>query len=244
MTVSVKSLQKQLIAAVAMVLVAMIALGSSTYAWFASNTKVEATGANVTATTVKALLIDTTNFGGLSTVPLAADNNPAAAMWPVTDTNDTSNKVLTFTKLTSDQMTKVAANGTTSETAATSTTEDYFHDTVYLKLDGEGTGATETIKVTPTMSYTGGSSGTAKDIYKAVHVAVYDVAAGSFIEFDMGSASLGTAVSAQDLGTLSYNTTASQYEVYAWIDGPDENCFNANTGSLQNFSINLAFEIK
>lgn len=49
MTVSVKSLQKQLIAAIAMVLVAMIALGSSTYAWFAANTKVEATGLSVTA---------------------------------------------------------------------------------------------------------------------------------------------------------------------------------------------------
>ena len=51
MTVSVKSLQKQLIAAVAMVLVAMIALGSSTYAWFAQNTTVTADTLSVTATT-------------------------------------------------------------------------------------------------------------------------------------------------------------------------------------------------
>lgn len=47
---TVKSLKKQLMAAIAMVLVATIALGSSTYAWFASNNKVSATGMQVQAT--------------------------------------------------------------------------------------------------------------------------------------------------------------------------------------------------
>lgn len=46
---SINSLKKQLVAAVAMVLVAAVALGSSTYAWFANNAKVTATGMNVTA---------------------------------------------------------------------------------------------------------------------------------------------------------------------------------------------------
>ena len=41
---STKALKSQLLAAVAMVLVSSIALGSSTYAWFSLNTKVEATG--------------------------------------------------------------------------------------------------------------------------------------------------------------------------------------------------------
>lgn len=44
-----KKLKTQLLAAVAMTLVAVIALGSSTFAWFANNTKVEATGMNVVA---------------------------------------------------------------------------------------------------------------------------------------------------------------------------------------------------
>lgn len=239
---NVKSLKKQLVAAIAMVVVAAVALSSSTFAWFASNTKVDATGATVTATTVKALLIDTTNFNGYSTVAMAADNSPEAAMWPVTDAKDNVGHALTFSKLTADQMKSVASNGTTAQVASTSTTVDYFHDTVYLKLDGEGTEASETIKVTPTMTYTG--SGTAKDIYKAVHVAVYDVAADTFIEFDMGEQTLGTAAASQDLTTLNYNADAKQYEVYMWIDGPDTECYNANTGSLQSFSCNLAFEIK
>lgn len=40
---STKALKTQLLAAIAMVLVASIALGSSTYAWFANNNKVDAT---------------------------------------------------------------------------------------------------------------------------------------------------------------------------------------------------------
>ena len=46
---SIKALKKQMAAAVAMVLVAAIALGSSTYAWFVSNNTVKATTASISA---------------------------------------------------------------------------------------------------------------------------------------------------------------------------------------------------
>ena len=46
---SVKALKKQLGAAVAMVCVAAVALGSSTYAWFVSNNKVDATTSTISA---------------------------------------------------------------------------------------------------------------------------------------------------------------------------------------------------
>lgn len=46
---SVKTLRKQLFAAIAMVLVAAIALGSSTYAWFVSNNTVKATTSTISA---------------------------------------------------------------------------------------------------------------------------------------------------------------------------------------------------
>lgn len=64
---SVKTLRKQLFAAIAMVLVAAIALGSSTYAWFASNNSVEAKNMNVIASAdVEFLEIQNvgTNFTG------------------------------------------------------------------------------------------------------------------------------------------------------------------------------------
>lgn len=46
---TVKSLRKQLAAAIAMTLVATVALGSSTYAWFVSNNKVTATTTSISA---------------------------------------------------------------------------------------------------------------------------------------------------------------------------------------------------
>lgn len=52
-----KAIRKQLLAAVAMVLVAAVALGSSTYAWFVNNATVTATGAQVTSSTAYSLLI-------------------------------------------------------------------------------------------------------------------------------------------------------------------------------------------
>lgn len=48
-TKTVKALKKQLVAAIAMVLVAAIALGSSTYAWFVSNNTVTAKTASISA---------------------------------------------------------------------------------------------------------------------------------------------------------------------------------------------------
>lgn len=54
---NVKALKKQLMAAIAMVVVAAVALGSSTYAWFINNTKVTAESVNMTATTANTLLI-------------------------------------------------------------------------------------------------------------------------------------------------------------------------------------------
>lgn len=45
-----KAIKRQLLAAIAMVLVATIALGSSTYAWFVSNTEVQATSSSVKST--------------------------------------------------------------------------------------------------------------------------------------------------------------------------------------------------
>lgn len=65
-----KAIKRQLLAAIAMVLVAAIALGSSTYAWFANNTTVKADGMSVTAQTEGSLLVisKTATLGTQTTV--------------------------------------------------------------------------------------------------------------------------------------------------------------------------------
>ena len=65
---SVKALKKQMAAAVAMVCVAAVALGSSTYAWFVSNNNVKATTTNISAQSNSAyLVIDTKKTSTSST---------------------------------------------------------------------------------------------------------------------------------------------------------------------------------
>ena len=56
-----KAIKRQLLAAIAMVLVAALALGSSTFAWFVNNAKVTAARVNVTAATAYSLLISHDN---------------------------------------------------------------------------------------------------------------------------------------------------------------------------------------
>lgn len=69
-----KAIRKQLLAAVAMVLVAAVALGSSTYAWFVNNNKVSATTNSVSAAAATASLY--IEPGNNSTVPT---NNKTSA---------------------------------------------------------------------------------------------------------------------------------------------------------------------
>ena len=61
---TVKALRRQLMAAIAMVVVSIVALSSSTYAWFANNNKVVATGMSVTAQVEGGIQIKTVSSTG------------------------------------------------------------------------------------------------------------------------------------------------------------------------------------
>ena len=89
-TKSVKALKKQLAAAIAMVCVAAVALGSSTYAWFVSNNQVTADVGNITAQSNAAFLqIDNkTNITAGSTSTTI--NNLDATLYPVRPVSTTT----------------------------------------------------------------------------------------------------------------------------------------------------------
>lgn len=83
-----KALKKQLGAAIAMVLVAAIALGAATFAWFVNNNAVTATGVDVsTSSSVPNLYI--TSTGKTTDSMTAAGGNPTK-LYPVS-TNDAAN---------------------------------------------------------------------------------------------------------------------------------------------------------
>ena len=88
---SVKTLRKQLFAAIAMVLVAAIALGSSTYAWFVSNNQVTATTASISAqSNAPFLVISNAAITGSTTGTTATTAVQDATLFPVqmVDVND------------------------------------------------------------------------------------------------------------------------------------------------------------
>lgn len=88
-----KALKKQLGAAIAMVLVAAIALGAATFAWFVNNNAVTATGVEVsTSSSVPNLYI--TSAGKTTDGMNAAGSNPSK-LYPVS-TNDEAIKTSTF----------------------------------------------------------------------------------------------------------------------------------------------------
>ena len=99
---SVKALKKQLGAAVAMVCVAAIALGSSTYAWFVSNNTVDATVSSISAQSNAAYLTINTNQANANTGTLAEVKlaNSPVALYPSrpkeTVSQDSSNSTLSW----------------------------------------------------------------------------------------------------------------------------------------------------
>lgn len=101
---STKALKQQLIAAIAMVLVAAIALGSSTYAWFVNNTKVTAEATDFTASTAYTLMISagkdattentrTHATGWVTTHPM---ETTSIAFKPVSTIGSTSGAAMSF----------------------------------------------------------------------------------------------------------------------------------------------------
>jgi len=83
---TVKALKKQMMAAIAMVVVSAIALSSSTYAWFASNNRVSATNMQVIATASQSLVItnDALPSASTGTITVASSDVSATALIPTT----------------------------------------------------------------------------------------------------------------------------------------------------------------
>lgn len=98
---NVKHLRKQLMAAIAMVLVAAVALGSSTYAWFVTNNKVDATTTNISAQSNAAFMTihtGATGASGVDTTSVSTTLGADTKLYPATfgeETGSTKGKFMT-----------------------------------------------------------------------------------------------------------------------------------------------------
>lgn len=131
---STKALKQQLIAAIAMVLVAGIALASSTYAWFVNNSKVTAEAGDYTASTAQYLLISHAAEDDFKTsisfdsytgtfVPVSTTDNTMGTFWQVD-----SSKVNAWDN----------SKAKIFKSATASTSGEAYHDSFELKSDQAG----------------------------------------------------------------------------------------------------------
>lgn len=125
-----KALKKQMVAAIAMVLVAAVALGSATFAWFVTNNTVKATTSSISAQSNAAYMTIAKGTTGASTADVSAVENNIGdkALFPATfgeqaDTDNnahvgefwTGNGTTTTNGDLNGALTKVGANGTPAE---------------------------------------------------------------------------------------------------------------------------------
>ena len=121
-----------------MVLVAAIALGSSPYAWFVSNTQVTATNVNLTAQTGYSLQIADGEKSGFGTTTELANAlvtlRPASTIdltnWYTSNAWGGNGKVTSFTALTKNSTASKTDEGTYNDEGSNTYV---YYDTVYLR---------------------------------------------------------------------------------------------------------------
>lgn len=171
--------KRALLSSVAMLLVALVALGSATFAWFTDNPNAKATGLTLKATASKGLVIRTStansngftefvhdDFLNCASASRAASTEPVFLPAISLDTTTAASSG-TFNSYT----TTAAADDSKDAAPAAAVTQgaNFYHETINCKLTGSDTSAaikfqSGGIVVTP---------GTTQDILSALRIALY-----------------------------------------------------------------------
>lgn len=240
-----KAIRKQLLAAVAMVLVATIALGSSTYAWFATNNTVTAEGMSVTVKSdVTFLMIkagaqeieairnykQTTDSAATATGQLypAAHESITKLSDATATTGEAENATLTnwYYKYSTDPAVYGGSGKETSKTTIKNSDKAKYILINEFSLGlAEGSNAMQNIKVGNVTLHTTGDS--------AVKVLVVtDTAAEEF-----GASGTGSTV----LQTSLTDDNVMHVWVYVYWDGNDEDVYTNGVADLQDTSVVVTF---
>lgn len=148
--------KKMLLSSVAMLLVAMLALGSATFAWFAANPKAKANGIKMRTTASTGLVIrtETDSFwshdatlrstGDSTSSAKAPTNSTAFNLTPVSQNQSTPSSFVTYDAALASAYDADATKDPGTATAGT----DYYTEKIYCRLsDGSNTTEGGTKKV-------------------------------------------------------------------------------------------------
>lgn len=249
-----KALQRQLIAAIAMLLVAAIALGSSTYAWFVNNNKVTASMATVQAATAGSNLLIKAAYtaaseqtGGSTTAPVALASTTLSpvstnavtdtAKWYEASTWVTNNANASGEQLASAYqaltLTNTAPNAGDQSANATFVSADGTTRTAYqvAQYTLYTTGTSADVYLAPTDGLKVDNGGTSGAFYNAMRVGV--VVDGTLVLVYAPAAEAAVDPTAgNDTSLVTASTTAAGYH---YVTGA-----NTVTAAASNWTNDLA----
>ncbi len=223
---NVKSLKKQLVAAIAMVVVAAVALSSSTFAWFAANNEVEATGLNVTAQSDAPNLVISNTSGGTFGTSQPADES-GALLYPAahetftqaTDVTTVAKWYYGYSNDKADSTMVVSTKRTVDDADFNKYVASY---TFFVKLDSATAADMKELKVSD-VTFTG----------QAVN-AIF-VGPDGYEEVIAGNPPTGTVLASTVTGVTEVPVT-----VYLYVDG---NNTNTTTNNIANLKDTISFKL-
>lgn len=244
--------KKALLSSVAMLLVALVALGSATFAWFAANPNADATGLSLKTTAASGLVIKTdTDTNWSHNAALYKGQTDAYDLQPVSQNQTTA---ANFVKVAARDSGNYAwkdgsVEGETAAVIGSASTTEYYKENVYFKLS-TGSAAEPTAKV----QLTNISITPVKDavLANAIRVAIADASGKVLATYALNTSKangvLGTdgqvtdftnleATGAKTLDCgitgLTVAEDASKFvTVYVYLDGQDGDCFSDNVTAV------------
>lgn len=238
--------KRALLSSVAMLLVALVALGSATFAWFTSDPTADATGIKMTTSTSTGLLAkavtDTNGFSHHTGLNGGKDAGGTFDLQPASLTLDGTTAVTKYYTATASDEDNYAAAASTitpadiSATASAAQTAGVYAERIYLKTTGAESNSATVKALTVTMTTTSDT------LASAVRCTVLDKdnkvlgtwgAAGHTYVTSAGNAwSTGeyTVTSGKINPNLAItgNGTANWVTVIVWLDGQDTNVKTTN----------------
>jgi hypothetical protein len=229
---------KMLLSSIAMLLVALVALGSATYAWYSINRSVSASPIQITAATPGGLKISEQSNTGWADSITWSSGNTAASMQPSCITfNGSSASGVKDVQVSDSDSTTSARSGESLGDAPIADTNYYIAKDIYLLNQNSMDGT-----ITCTITATG-----ANNSYVALALvdatATTDDVIFTQVSSGNGSGPKDAAAATFDLtgaGTAETNAQKHFY-VVAYVDGQNSNCTTANAASAGAVSFNIEF---
>ncbi|MDO4830227.1 MAG: hypothetical protein Q4A46_01965 [Clostridia bacterium] len=252
-----KSRKRLLISSVAMLLVAMLALGTATFAWFTNNTSTTASGINVKTVQASDLKVASSDYSFTNDLKYDYNNQvfkPASSANGVAWYSGTAEKSNAFGIKSTDTFTPIGD---------VTANNDYVYANE-LNIRNYGGAAVDDVKIDFTIAETATTEGenyvrvavVPKDAHNATSAtaglrdfdkSVFDTD-GTAYDAVSGTASTAvTSITPENnkfsvpVGNLAakgaaWSTTGSDkneanYEIFVWFEGQDTHCTNANAGN-------------